>query len=379
MFDSEDLVTCLNSLYEANVTDDMLTLIHEANKVTHFAVKTPNGITEKTKIENKILQGDVMAPLMSSNMVDKNIGSPAINAQNVYLYKGKVPIPPLTMQDDTLGVSECGFKSRKTNNFLNTRTNIMGLQFGRDKCVKMHIGKKQNENICTAFEVDVWEDVIESDLYGNEELKDTYFGKEKMKEVSHKKYLGDIIQNDMKNDKNIKDKTDKAVGNVNKILSALNERPYGRHSYKAAVLMRQGILLGGLLTNAETWINITEKDIDNLSMPDTILQREILSSSGNPSKVFMFLELGIIPVKYVIMGKRLNFLNTLLRENTSLMLSQVYTVLKSDSRNGDFFALVQKDKTALNIQLIDEEVKTFSKHAWKKYKKSKLKKLYSKC
>ena len=86
----------------------------------------------------------------------------------------------LTMQDDTLGVSECGFRSWKTNNFLNTRSNTMGLQFGSDKCEKMHIGKKHNENICADFEVDAWEDVISTDQNGKEELKDKYVGKEKI-------------------------------------------------------------------------------------------------------------------------------------------------------------------------------------------------------
>ena len=61
--------------------------------------------------------------------------------------------------------------------------------------------------------------------------------------------------------KNIQDKTDKAVGNVNKILTYLSERPHGRHSFKAAVLMRQGMLLGSWITNAKTWINLNEKDI----------------------------------------------------------------------------------------------------------------------
>ena len=75
-------------------------------------------------------------------MVDKNIGVPALNTDNVYLYKNKIVIPPLTMQDDTLGISVCGYKSRKMNNFLNTRTQIMGLQFGSEKCEKLHIGKK---------------------------------------------------------------------------------------------------------------------------------------------------------------------------------------------------------------------------------------------
>ena len=95
------------------------------------------------------MQGDVLNPLMSSNFVDKNIGKVALSTGNVYMYKNKVIIPPLIMQDDTLAVSVCGIKTMKINNVINTRTNTMGLQFGRDKCVQMHVGKKHNPHICT--------------------------------------------------------------------------------------------------------------------------------------------------------------------------------------------------------------------------------------
>ena len=262
MFDAEELSVCLNALYDANIQDDMLALIYEANKTTLFAVKTQNGITRSANIVDKVLQGDVLAPLISSNMVEKHIGVPAMVTNNVYLYKNKVVIPPLTMQDDTLGVSECGFSSKQMNNFLNTRTKIMGLQFGSEKCEKMHIGKRPyNAYICTDLEVDIWKDKIFEDTRGNKYLVDEQIGKEKMKNVSSKKYLGQIVQSDGRNELNIKSQTDKAFGNVTKIRNALNERPYGKHSIKAALLMRQALLIGGLLTNAETWTNLTENNI----------------------------------------------------------------------------------------------------------------------
>ena len=50
MFDSEKLSTCLNAMYDAEIKDEILALIYEANKTTYFAVKTPHGITEQTKI-----------------------------------------------------------------------------------------------------------------------------------------------------------------------------------------------------------------------------------------------------------------------------------------------------------------------------------------
>ena len=87
------------------------------------------------------MQGDVLSPLVSSVMVDQNIGKQALKTGNSYMYKGIVETPPLAMQDDTLGISDCGIKSKDMNEFLNTRTNLMSLQFGNDKCVKMHVGK----------------------------------------------------------------------------------------------------------------------------------------------------------------------------------------------------------------------------------------------
>ena len=259
MFDSEELETVLNSFYEAGIKDDMLGLVYEANKSVTFAVKTPSGLTSKRTIRNKIMQGDVMSPLVSSNMVDDNITKMAMATQNFYMYKNKVSIPPLLMQDDTLAISTCGNKTRQMVELLNTCTNIMCLQFGRDKCVKMHIGKRHNLDICPEVKVDTWDEVIIKHE-GKHEVKDQYIGREAMKSVKDKKYLGSILTHDMKNSLNIKEKTDRGVGIVNRIMSSVSERPYGKHTYRAALIMREAMLIGSMLTNSESWINLTQQD-----------------------------------------------------------------------------------------------------------------------
>ena len=119
MFDAEEIPGVLNALYEAGIKDDMLSLLNEANKSVNFVVKTPNGKTEPRNIKNKIMQGDVMAPIMSSNFVDQNIVKTAIKTGNVYKYKNKVVIPPLIMQDDTLSISTCGYKTNEMNTMIN--------------------------------------------------------------------------------------------------------------------------------------------------------------------------------------------------------------------------------------------------------------------
>ena len=78
MFDSEESYVALNALYEAGIQNDIFSLIHESNRENIIFVKTPNGIIKRGSIKNKIMQGDVLGPLVSSNMVVKNIGKVAV-------------------------------------------------------------------------------------------------------------------------------------------------------------------------------------------------------------------------------------------------------------------------------------------------------------
>ena len=266
----------------------------------------------------------------------KNLLWPSINntIKINYLYKNMVEIPPLTMQDDTLGISVCGVISKQINQFLTTRKAIMKLQFGKEKCEKMHIGKTYNSDICPEMPVDSWKEKLIVDEMEEKEIQDIYVGNKVMKQVSEKKYLG-------------------------------------RYYFKAYKLMREGLLLGGMLTNSESWINMTKINIEELEKPDTILQRKVLSTSGNPCKSFMMLELGLIPIRYVSMQKRLQFLHYLLKQDKESLLSKVFRILHRDRRKGDFIDLSNKDKTELEIIMTNDKIEAMSKWQWKKLVKQK--------
>ena len=90
-----------------------------------------------------------------------------------------------------------------------------------------------------------------------------------------------------------------------------------------------------------------KKYLEDLERPDMILQRQIFSTLGNPSKCFIQHELGIIPVKFGIMQKRLNFLHYILHEDMVSMIKQVSITQRDDSRKGGFKDLTDKDRLAL--------------------------------
>ena len=146
--------------------------------------------------------------------------------KHLYQYRGVVGIPPLAMVDDLLSVTECGVESVKVNGFLNSKTNIKKLQFGEDKCKKLHIGKKKH--LCPKLHVDTWKLEKEDEKkLGIKNLKDVFCGDYQMEDVESMKYLGNILSMDGKNVKNIASRKAKAWGSVRQILSILEETCFG--------------------------------------------------------------------------------------------------------------------------------------------------------
>ena len=123
-FDSMWLKETMNDMYTAGVQDDHLALLYEANREVNVAIKTPNGLTDRVKMREIILQGDVFGPIECSVTVD-SFGKECLEDEtHLYYYKDEVPIPLLTMVDDALAVTECGLKADMMNAFLNTKTKI---------------------------------------------------------------------------------------------------------------------------------------------------------------------------------------------------------------------------------------------------------------
>ena len=50
-----------NTLWDLGIRNNELNLIHESDKVSHVAVKTPVGITERISGQNCVAQADVLA------------------------------------------------------------------------------------------------------------------------------------------------------------------------------------------------------------------------------------------------------------------------------------------------------------------------------
>jgi hypothetical protein len=287
MFDSECLFECMNDLFEAGVDDDIFSLIYEANRENLVAVQTPNGLSRRDTFKEIVMQGDVLAPLISSLQVD-TIGKECLTeAKHLYYYKDKVAIPPLGLVDDLFAISTCGFKTGMMNNFINSKTAMKRLQFGTTKCVKLHIGKTRNETLCKDLFVGGWKvDVVEDTETGLCGQTEHFGGMEMMKEKQEQMYLGDIISADGTHSKNIQHRKNKGLGTINQIMQILDSVYFGKYYFEVAIVLRSSLLSSSLHLNSEAWVNLTDKDIRSLEQTDEILLSKITESEANTSNAF---------------------------------------------------------------------------------------------
>ena len=103
-----------------------------------MAVKTPVGKTKRGVIKNAIIQGDVFGPMLCGKQIDE-IGKECLDqGKYTHKYKGEVNIPPLSMLDDLICISECGYKTAMAHSYIkfkncnlvhrNARRYILGRQ-----------------------------------------------------------------------------------------------------------------------------------------------------------------------------------------------------------------------------------------------------------
>ena len=162
------------------------------------------------------------------------------NKKHLYLYKEIVEVPPLAMVDDIVTISECGHKTTAMNAFIDTRASCKKLQFGVNKCKKIHVGKTKSKTKCQNLKIGEWKVKNVNNIETNElSREDTYNGETEITETEEEKYLGDIISKSAKNVRNITARKNKSIGICRKIMKSLQDIWFGKYHYEVAILLKK--------------------------------------------------------------------------------------------------------------------------------------------
>ena len=114
------------------------------------------------------------------------------------------------------------------------------------------------------------------------------------------KYLGDFVSNGWQ--ELYQKRIEKAKGYSSMCLAMTTEMSLGVQLFSIAKLLHQSIFVNGTLVNMETWPNCTEKRISDVEKVEQNFMRKILKAHSKTPIEALYLELGIIPLRFRLMG-----------------------------------------------------------------------------
>ena len=87
------------------------------------------------------------------------------------------------------------------------------------------------------------------------------------------------------------------------------------------------------------------------------------------------METGSLPLRFILMGRRVMFHFQILKKEDNELVSIISNIQRDHPISNDWILLVKNDHSQLDIPLIESEIKAPTKHGFKSLMKSCFKKL----
>ena len=272
--------------------------------------------------------------------------------------------------------AEAGFKAEQMNVFINVKTAEKTLQFGPNKCKTMLVGKPSNHVLDSDLQVDSWSvsyhDNVET---GDLDLIETFNGPVVMEKTTSQKYLGFVLSSTGDNMVNIKHIKTKAVGKIRQIFNRLESLNLQRYYFECAIIFMNCMLRSSILYAAETYYNLSEKELREIERIEEGFLRKLLKTSKGCPIIQLYLTVGIIPARFQIMKMRIMFLKDILNENEESLIRKFYELQVKKPTKGDWASTCVKDLHQLGIDLSTEEIRNMKRKQFKNMLKEKINEL----
>ena len=279
-FDSLWLEDCINSLWDLDVKDYTLCLIYLMNIKATVTIKTPLGDTDPLFLSTFVKQGTVLGPVLNNCSLNK------LSTDSIGYNFGSVQIKSMEFVDDLAAPNRDKQSALASNAVLQAIQHEKRLTFSAEKCELLKINSKD----------------------------DTYLkvNGRSMKQVNVACYLGDHFNRQGNNSDLCEERVTKAKGTIIELLSLCKGINIENKQIESMLLLYKTVFISRLIYNCEAWSNLTPKDYLTLQASQLTYLRNVLEVSKATPITAMYLELGILPVRYEIEMRQLLFLKRLL-------------------------------------------------------------------
>ena len=284
-FDSLWLDDCMISLWDIGIRNELFHLIFKLNETTRIQVKTPFGTSDSFNCHRIVKQGSVL----SSNFCSASTGELCDENYDGFAIVGSTVINDTLYVDDTTDLNTDINETIESHNHVVNFSKAKRLGLNVPKCGTIIVNKRKHDSMPS-----LWIDG------------------ECIKQMVVTKFLGDMINEKGNNMDLINDRTNKGKSAMVNCISLCSEVSMGRYFVQVAILLYFSVFLSTILFNCQAWSNLTK---DNLKKLETIQLRylkRVMRAPTSTSNCFVFLELGLLPIQYIIHIRQLTFLQHIL-------------------------------------------------------------------
>ena len=295
-FDSLWLEDSMLSLWNLGIQDKLFNLIYLLNEKCNIIVKTPHGTTTSASCPKIVKQGTVL----SGNLCTSSTGELVSNLSATGSSIGHVNIKASLFVDDTWTPNTNVLDSSNAHNqFVSfTKRKRLGLN---DKCVVLGVNLKKGDA----------KPVLKVNGTEIDFVKST-------------KCLGDLVSGDRSNKVLIDYKVSKGKAALVSILAMANETTFGIHYVSLGLLLYNSMFLPSLLFNSDVWTRLSTTDINKLQLIQLKALKRITHMPNSTPNCFMYLELGVLPIRHEINKGKLMFLFHIHTLNNSDPVKKIY-------------------------------------------------------
>ena len=130
--------------------------------------------------------------------------------------------------------------------------------------------------------------------------------------------------------------------------------------FTVAMVFRNSFLINGILTNLESSYGLTLDQIEQLERCDEQLIRTVLECPFSTPKEMLYLEMGVTPIRFSIMARRLMFHQYILKEDDDSLIRKFYKIQSRKSVKNDWSKTVMQNLETLKISLNENEIQNLS-------------------
>ena len=335
-FDSLLLEDCINSLWDNGIKDDTLSLIYYLNAKANIIVKTPFGDTNPLHLTNIVKQGTVLGPLLNNCSLDR------VCKEGYSYHLGSVEIRPMEFVDDIADSNNDEVSAKFSNNIVEQIQYEKRLTLSSEKCELLKVNSRCKHGSITV-------------------------NGENIKSVGVARYLGDQFNSKGDYVDLCKERVGRAKGSTFELIALCREVKFGTRQIESMLTLYQSVFLPRLIYNCESWSNMTDKDYQALQSAQLLYLWNVVEVPRGTPIAALYLELGILPIKFEIEKRQLLFLRCILNKDFDDPLQLVYNEQLKYEFEKNWANYMLELRHTYNLPLRDENVRKMSAEQWKAF------------